>query len=152
MVHAMKRIIDILFTLLVWGMLLGSLVYLLCIWRTLPQTIGVHFASDGSFDVYDSKWYIAYPYVVGFGLLGLLERGIAVSRKVSSGMPLHEVGEKHLKTAIGILLRALKLYVSVFFTHWACCVMTQTPLNQLFSRIIAWAVIVLFLVFSLQLS
>ncbi len=143
----MKRIFDIVVSILTWSILSVSLVYLLCIWNTIPDIIGVHFASDGAFDVFDSKYYIAYPYAAGFGFLFLLEIASVSVRKARSGMKLSEAGERRLKLSLSFLLNALKLYVSVFFSYWAHCVMAQVPENHQFTRIISWAVIIIFLLF-----
>ncbi len=143
----MKRILPITVSFLTWGMLLASLIYLLCIWNTIPEIIGVHFASDGSFDVFDSKLYIAYPYAAGFGFLFLLEKASAACRKSKSGMKISEAGEHRLKLSLSVLINALKLYVSFFFAHWVHCVMVQKPQNLLLLRISIWAVLILFLIF-----
>ncbi len=144
----MKRIFDIVVSILTWSILSVSLVYLLCIWNTIPDIIGVHFASDGSFDVFDSKLYIVYPYAAGFGFLFLLEIASAAGRKAQSGMKINETGERRLKLALSFLLNALKLYVSVFFSYWAYCVMTQIPENYQFTRIISWLAVMIFLLFG----
>ncbi len=143
----MKRILPAVIPVLTWGMLLTSLIYLLCIWNTIPEIIGVHFAPNGSFDVFDSKFYIAYPYAVGFGSLFLLEKASAVSRKSKSGMKISESGEHLLKFSLSILINGLKLFVSVFFTYWTYCVMAQKPQNLQLLRISIWTVLILFLVF-----
>ncbi len=144
----MKRIFDIAVSFLTWCILSVSLVYLLCIWNTIPDIIGVHFAPDGTFDVFDSKFYIAYPYAAGFGFLFLLEKASAVSRKAKSGMKLSETGERRLKQALAFLLNVLKLYVSLFFAHWAHCAMSQIPMNDQFTRIISCFAVMIFLMFG----
>lgn len=143
----MKRICSSVVSILTWGMLLASLLYLLCIWKTIPEIIGVHFASDGTFDVFDSKFYIAYPYAVGFGFLFLLELASASCRKASIGMKVNAAGEHRLRVFLAVLLNGLKLFVSVFFTHWSWCVMVQKSQNLLFLRISIYTVLIMFLIF-----
>ncbi len=111
----MKRILPAVISVLTWGMLLASLIYLLCIWNTIPEIIGVHFASDGSFDVFDSKLYIAYPYAMGFGFLFLLEMAFVASQKSKSGMKISQTGEHRLKLTLSILINALKLFFRIFY-------------------------------------
>ncbi len=125
------KIIHASFTIISWAMLIISLVYLLAIWNTLPEILGVHFAPGGEFDVYDSKLYIAYPYGVGFGLLLLLELAGCVAKRVKSGLKITEAGEKNHKAAVCIFIDIIKLCISCFFTHWADCVMKQNHMNRL---------------------
>ncbi len=119
------------FTTISWAMLTISLVYLLTIWNTLPDVLGVHFAPGGEFDVYDSKFYIAYPYGVGFGLLFLLELACYVAKCAKSGLKITKGGECKLKAAVYIFIDIIKLSISCFFTHWADCVMKQQMMNRL---------------------
>lgn len=119
------------FTTISWTMLTISLVYLLTIWDTLPNVLGVHFAPGGEFDVYDSKIYIAYPYGVGFGLLFLLELACYVTKRVKSGLKITKSGELKLKVAVYIFIDIIKLSISCFFTHWADCVIKQKMTNRL---------------------
>ena len=53
-----------------------GLICFLIKYKDLPDTIGIHFGWDEEtgksiFDVYNSKIYGVYPYVVVFGFIGL---------------------------------------------------------------------------------
>lgn len=124
-----------LLTIISWLFLFVSLVYIIIIWPTIPQEIGIHFGPSGEFDMYDSKTYAFYPYGVGFGLLLIFEGLCLVARKVKSGMNITPEGEHVFRKVVTLLIDIGKLCTSTFFTYWSICVIRQTALRVIVPQI-----------------
>lgn len=129
----MSKVIKILYitiTSISWVIFIVSLIRVIIIWDSLPDKIGVHFASNGEFDVFDNKNYIAYPYFIAVMNLVFCEILAILSKKIKLGMKISEKGDSQIRTAFQMLLAMLKLAFSFFFSGvWADCVIRQRPLN-----------------------
>ncbi len=128
--HLLSNVVSV-------GIILISLVYILIIWDSIPAETGIHFASTGEFDVYASKRFAFYPYVIGFGALFLMEIADIVSKKLKSGLKISENTEQKLKKLVSIVLDIMKLCTSFYFTHWAECVIVQKPFNNIVGKTVA---------------
>lgn len=110
-------------------LLSASLVFYLTKWNSYPPEIGIHFDSDGQYDVIASKVYGFYPHVIG----GICIAGTAFSnfliQKKSTGLKITEKGEQHFKTELCLTLDCLSVLLSLFFANWSRTVSLQIPLN-----------------------
>lgn len=124
------KTIHIALTVISWGIFMLSLIRIAVVWNSLPDKIGVHLASNGEFDVIDSKNYAVYPYLVSIVALVFCETSALLSKKIKMGMKISEKGDIKIKTAFRMLLDISKLGFSFFFSGvWADCVIRQHPLN-----------------------
>lgn len=139
------KTIHIALTVISWGIFILSLIRIAVVWNSLPDKIGVHFASNGEFDIIDSKNYAAYPYLVSIVALVFCEISALLSKKIKMGMKISEKGDIRIRTALRMLLDILKLGFSFFFSGvWADCVIRQHPLN---TNIPAAVMLIMFLLF-----
>lgn len=147
----MGRIIKtmhIVLTVISWEILVFSMIRIAVVWNTLPDNIGVHFDSNGEFDVIGSKNYAAYPYVVSLVSLVLCEISALLSKKIKMGMQISEEGDKKIRMALGLLFDIFKLGLSFFFSGvWADCVIRQHSLNTNISVVVMLVMFLAFLVF-----
>ena len=129
----MSRIIKILhiaLTVIAWGIFTASLIRIAAVWSSLPDRLGIHFADDGEFDVFDSKSYALYPYLVSIVALVFCEVSVLLSKKIKMGLKISEKGDLIIRTALKMLLDICKLGFSFFFAGvWADCVIRQRPLD-----------------------
>ncbi len=124
------KTIHIALIVISWGIFILSLIRIAVVWNSLPDTIGVHFASNGEFDMIDSKNYAVYPYLISLAALVFCEISALLSKKIKMGMKISEKGDIKIRTALKMLLDILKLGLSFFFSGvWADCVIRQHPLN-----------------------
>lgn len=126
------KIIHITLTVIAWGIFAASLIRFAAVWSTLPENLGIHFASDGNFDMISRKSYAAYPYIVSIAALAFFELSALLSKKIKTGVKISESGDLKIRTALKLLLDVFKLGFSFFFSGvWADCVIRQRPLNTL---------------------
>lgn len=143
-----NKTIHIALTVISWGIFVSSLIWIAVVWNSLPDEIGVHFASNGEFDVIDSKSYAAYPYIISLAALVFCEISVLLSRKIKMGMKMSEKGDIKIRTAFIMLLDILKLGLSFFFSGvWADCVIRQRPLNTNIPMAVMLIMFFMFLVF-----
>ncbi|MBQ5317196.1 MAG: hypothetical protein J6I96_06555 [Oscillospiraceae bacterium] len=95
----------------------------------MPDVIGVHFDGGGNFDVYESKYYGFYPFIIGFVAISLLLCADKVSGKRNSGMALGEKGEKVFKVILYTSSDLIKILMCIFALNWSDSVIKQIPLN-----------------------
>ena len=126
----MKKLHRII-NLLSWGVLLAAFVHLCIKWSSMPETTGVHFDSDGYFDVYASKKYVAYPFIVGVVFLLLLQLGDRAARKVRLGVKMNSDGEGIFRELIRLLLDANKLFISGMAAYWVELVIYQHKMVEI---------------------
>ena len=110
-------------------LLLGSLVFYLSRWSSLPVEAGIHFGPDGNFDVYESRFYGFYPHLIGGLIVGGLTFSGLVIRKKHTGLRIRPEGERLFKTELLFTLDAIALLISCFFTYWSRCVALQVPMQ-----------------------
>ena len=109
---------------------LGSLVFFLTRWDSLPERAGIHFAADGSFDVYAAKGYGFYPHIAATVFItGIAFAGRLITKK-NTGLNITEKGERLFKTELCITIDALAVLIGVWAAVWTYSVSTQTPLNS----------------------
>ncbi|MDE7398204.1 MAG: DUF1648 domain-containing protein [Oscillospiraceae bacterium] len=133
------KTIHIALTVISCGIFMSSLIRIVVVWNSLPDNIGVHFAGNGEFDVFGSKNYVAYPYIVSVIALVFCEISALLSKKIS------EKGDIKIRTALRMLLDVFKLRFSFFFSGvWADCVIRQHPLN---TNIPAAIMLIMFFIF-----
>jgi len=123
----LHRIVNII----AWGMLAAAFIHLCFKWNSMPEITGVHFDSDGEIDVYASKKYIAYPYIVGTAFLLLIQLGDMAARKVRLGLKIASKGESIFRDEIRGLLDLNKLFVSGLAVYWSELVIYQHSLWEL---------------------
>ena len=110
----------------------------------MPEITGVHFDGDGNFDVFASKKYIVYPFIVGIVFLLLLQLGDRAARKVHLGVKINKDGESGFRGLTQILLDANKLFISAMSVYWAELVIYRHKMVQ--APVIA-AMLILFVMF-----
>ena len=110
-----------------FGMLAVYLVYMLTVYRDFPEQIGIHYGKDNEFDVYASKWLAFFPFMAGFGLVGIFTLAQIAARKIKRiGKKLSEEDDRFIRMTFIAALDAMKLFWAVFYTIWAHCVIHQT--------------------------
>lgn len=121
-------------TVAAYFILAACAVYVIASWSNIPDTVGMHFAADGSFDIYRSKSVAFYhPFIADALLLILLEIFGLLTMRLKPGIKTTERGAAIIKAAILIFLNAVKLSISAFFAHWIDCVVRQKWLNTSFA-------------------
>lgn len=139
------KIIHIFLSVIAWGIFIASLIRFIAVWSSLPENIGIHFASDGQFDMISKKSYAAYPYIVTIAALVFFEVSSLLSKKIKMGLKISEKGDLKIRAALKILLDVFKLGFSFFFSGvWADCVIRQRPLD---TRIPAAVMLIMVLAF-----
>lgn len=124
------KTIHIALTGISWGIFILSLIRIVVVWDTLPDKLGIHFASDGEFDLTAGKNGAAYPYLVSSAALVFCEISAVLSNKIKPGLKISEKGDIKIRTALKILLDIIKLGFSFFFSGIrADCVIRRHPLN-----------------------
>ena len=139
----MQKIYEILHRIIThaaWCLLIYSFVYLLFIYKMLPQEIGVHFSAEGTFDLYDDKINAFYPYKVGFVVLFISELAIWLAKRIKSGLKVDEQGERRLKAVAILWIDVFKFGISIYFTYWSCCVVTQSAMCVPFVQGVIFAI------------
>ncbi len=138
----MKQRRSVLITVLPFVILFVAMVCFLVVFRELPNVIGVHFGPDGKFDVYDSKMLGFYPFVAGFGIMSIFLLLGKITAKVKIGIRVTQKGEHILRILLRIYCHFFIWILSLFFTRWTYSVITQTPNNLLFLKIISFLFII----------
>lgn len=142
------KTVHIALTVISWGIFMLSLIRIAVVWISLPDMIGIHFASNGEFDIIDSKNHAAYPYLVSIVALVFFEISALLSKKIKMGMKISKKGDIKIRTALRMLLDFFKLGFSFFFSGvWADCVIRQHPLNTNIPAAIMLIMFFLFVVF-----
>ncbi len=132
-----SRYMHIAANVISFGILGVFLVWFIISYESLPERIGVHFASDGSFDVYSYKVFGFYPLAAGFGLLAIFcLLSFALGKIKRTGLRVDEDGEVKIRGLISENIDGLKLIWSAFFSAWSYSVIHQTPLNTTFITIL----------------
>lgn len=127
-----KKMIAVHRTLFLISILIlaASLIFYLIKWNSLPDNIGIHFAEDGQFDVFASKFYGFYPHAVG----GIFIAGAAAAHfltdRIKLGLKISKEGERVFKTEFCFTLDCLLVLLSLFFANWSLSVAFQVPLNM----------------------
>ncbi len=136
----MNKIIKMIHVMLITlslGIFLLSLLRLIIVWNTLPDRIGVHFSSTGEFDVFDSKRYIAYPYLIALFAIILVQVITYFIWKIPTGMKISEAKEAKIKSAFQLLIDFSGIgYVFFYAGVWTDCVIRQNPLDTHIPQII----------------
>ncbi len=88
-----------------------GLVWFIIKYDSLPNPMGIHFGFDEKthesiFDVIDNKIFGIYPFVAGFGL---------------------EKGHSVMQQFILFIVDANNIIISIYFTVWTYCIVTQRP-------------------------
>ncbi len=135
---------HLLINIIAWGILAAAFIHLCFKWNNMPEITGVHFDSDGEFDVYASKKYVAYPYIVGIVFLLLLQLGDIAARKVKLGVKTNAKGESILREEIRGLLDLNKLFVSGLAVYWSELVIYQHNMEE---RPVSFGMTLLFVAF-----
>lgn len=124
-----------LILVLIGAALLGaSMVYYLIKWPSLPPEPGIHFAPDGSFDVYASKVLGFYPHLMGgIAIAGLYLAGRFAAKK-NIGLSLTEKGDVLFRSELMLTMGVLAALLGFFFANWSLCVSVQRPLDDELAR------------------
>ena len=131
------RVIHRALFLLSIVILAASLVFFLVKWNGLPEEIGIHFASDGQFDVEASKFWGFYPHIAGGILIAIFAVAGYLINKIKIGLDISSDGEMMFKTVFRLTLDVLSVLVSFFFANWSLSVSLQVPLNVDVAQILA---------------
>lgn len=106
-----------------------SLIHFIIVWKDMPQEIGMHFDGEGNFDVYESKYYGFYPYVIStFIILALLVCGRFV-KKIGIGLSLDDKGDMLFRNTILFAFDVAMIGMCVFALNWSYSVRHQCRLN-----------------------
>ena len=109
--------------------LFGSLIFYLIKWNSLPEEIGMHFSSDGQFDVVASKFYGFYPHIVSGIMLTIVTVANHFILKVKTGLKLTEQGEKNFQELKCVWHWIFSECSGVYFAVWSYSVSLQIPLD-----------------------
>ena len=142
------KTINIVLTAVSWRIFVLSLIRLGIAWRSLPEPLGIHFAEDGEFDVFDSKSWAMYPYIVTLAALVFFEISALLSKKIKLGLNIAEEGDLRIRSALRLLLGSFKPGFSFFFAGvWADFVIRQRPLNTAVPAAVMVIMFALFVIF-----
>ncbi len=109
-----------------FGMLTVYIMYMLAVYGDFTEQIGIHYGEDNEFDVYASKWLAFFPFIAGFGLVGIFTLAqIAVQKIKRIGKKLSEEDDRFIRITVIAALDAMKLFWAVFYAIWAHCVIHQ---------------------------
>ena len=128
---AIKRTHLIILALCLIPLLIG-LVWFIAKYSSLPDPMGIHFGFDEKthesiFDVVDNKIFGIYPFVAGFGLIGLLSLCGLFVRRVKPSKKVTEKGDVIMRQFVLCIIDALNIIISIYFTVWTYCIVTQRP-------------------------
>ena len=113
-----------------WGIAAASLLWFGIMLFRLKSPIGVHFADDGSFDVYDSKFYGFYPHVINALCIGITALTDFLTDRVKTGLKVTERGEALLRIVMHGSIGWGRLLIVIFFAYWNALVIFQKPLSE----------------------
>ncbi len=128
---AIKRTHLIILALCLIPLLIG-LVWFIIRYDSLPDRMGIHFGTNETFtesifDVIDNKIFGIYPFVAGFGLIGLLSLCGFFVRRVKPSKKVTEKGHSVMQQFILFIVDANNIIISIYFTVWTYCIITQRP-------------------------
>lgn len=109
-----------------------GLVWFIIKYDSLPNPMGIHFGFDEKthesiFDVIDNKIFGIYPFVAGFGIIGLLNLCGLFVRRVKPSKKVTEKGDVIMRQFVLCIIDALSIIISIYFTVWTYCIVTQRP-------------------------
>lgn len=112
--------------------LLTGLVWFIAKYSSLPDPMGIHFGFDEKtresiFDVVDNKIFGIYPFVAGFGLVGLLSLCGFFVRRVKPSKKVTEKGHSVMQQFVLFIVDAQNIIISIYFTVWTYCIIKQEP-------------------------
>ena len=147
---ALKRTHLIILVLCLIPLAVG-LVWFIAKYDSLPELMGIHFGFDEKthesiFDVTDKKIFGIYPFVAGFGLIGLLSLCGFFVRRVKPNKKITEKGNTVMQQFVLFVVDANNIIISIYFTVWTYCIITQRPrAMQMWGKPLAliWALLLL---------
>lgn len=123
-------------TIVSWIIFIFSIVRILLSYQSLPNELGVHFASDGTFDVVSNKsdyFMIGYPYIMTFVILIISEIIVLCLDKIKVGFKITKEGSLKVKELIKILINITKLCYTIYLCFiWSECMIRQININSTF--------------------
>ena len=128
---ALKRTHLIILFLCLAPLLIG-LVWFIIRYESLPDPMGIHFGfnektHESIFDVVDNKIFGIYPFVAGFGLIGLLSLCGFFVRRVKPNKKVTEKGNTVMQQFVLFVVDAQNIIISIYFTVWTYCIIKQEP-------------------------
>ena len=128
---AIKRSHLIILALCIIPLAIG-LVWFISKYSSLPDPMGIHFGFDEKthesiFDVVDNKIFGIYPFVAGFGLIGLLSLCGFFVRRVKPSKKVTEKGHSVMQQFVLFVVDANNIIISIYFTVWTYCIIKQYP-------------------------
>lgn len=128
---ALKRAHIIIFISCLIPLAIG-LVWFIIKYDSLPNPMGIHFGFDEKthesiFDVIDNKIFGIYPFVAGFGIIGLLNLCGFFVRRVKPNKKITEKGDAIMRQFVLCIIDAFNIIISIYFTVWTYCIVTQRP-------------------------
>ena len=128
---ALKRTHLIILFLCLAPLLIG-LVWFIIRYESLPDPMGIHFGfnektHESIFDVVDNKIFGIYPFVAGFGLIGLLSLCGFFVRRVKPNKKVTEKGNTVMQQFVLFFVDAQNIIISIYFTVWTYCIIKQEP-------------------------
>ena len=112
-----------------WGLAGLSLAWFLIALLWLKSPIGVHFDSDGNFDVFDSKLYGFYPHLINLLCIGITALADFLTGKINPGLKVTPQGETAARTAIWLSIGFGRFGVVLMFCYWNALVIFQHALT-----------------------
>ncbi|MBR6873807.1 MAG: hypothetical protein IKN17_09915 [Ruminococcus sp.] len=121
--------------------LAGSMVFYLTRWGSLPEQPGIHFAPDGSFDVYASKVYGFYPHLIMLItiVINIVVTWLVGKEKLKLGLKVDDRGKNIILSSIVIVLDIVALLVCGCFAVWSYSVSVQEPLSMKLMSMLLYA-------------
>ena len=136
----MKKIsVNKIITILSWSIFFYSILRIIFSYKTLSNELGVHFASDGTYDVITKKndyLLIFYPYIMTFTILSISEIIVVLLDKIKVGFKITKDGSLKLKELIKLLVNITRFYFTIYLSLiWSECMIRQVNINSTFMGI-----------------
>lgn len=103
----------------------AELVHFLYVYSDMPETIGMHFGSNGDFDVHAEKYYGFYPYLMGTLIIGALLVADRFILRLKVGASYDPKGESMVRASVLLFTNGIKAYTCLFFLEWSDAVIHQ---------------------------
>lgn len=120
--------------------LLGSIIYLIFIWSTLPDTIPSHYNAKGVVTNWSGKGMLLIMPIISIILYTVLTTITLFPNIWNVPVEITEKNQNFVYTNLKTMLIVLKLILVSDFSYMTICSATQSSLSVLFTPIVLIAV------------
>lgn len=115
-----------IFTALSWFIFAVDLLYFLMNYGSLPEEAGVHFSGRFEFDVYDSKAYGFYPFIITLIALVIIKAAAFAAERVKLGAKVTKQGDILMRYIFIVTLDLEGIMIALMFAYyWSLSVIRQ---------------------------